>query len=70
MPKVTPEDYHNTFEVSTTGREVLKDMKNAHHFYNSSFSIDPLELAFNEGERNAVLRILTILAQHKEEQKS
>jgi hypothetical protein len=70
MPKVTNEDYHSTFAVSTTGQKVLKDMMKAHHFHNSTFNSDPLKLALNEGERNVVLRILTFLDEYEEGKKS
>jgi hypothetical protein len=32
-----------------------------HHVFGSTFSKDPYELALKEGERNTVLRILSIL---------
>lgn len=70
MADVTHEDYHSTFSVSATGREVLKDMMKAHHFHNSTFDPDPLKLALNEGERNVVLRILTFLDEYEEGKKS
>ncbi|GAG51378.1 unnamed protein product, partial [marine sediment metagenome] len=57
----TYDDYHRVFEVSDTGREVLEDMKKAHHFYDSTFDTDPGKFTLQEGERNVVLRILTML---------
>lgn len=42
-------------------RIVLKDMCLAHGVFDGGFSVDPYEHAFNNGERNTVLRILTIL---------
>ena len=69
MPKANLEDYHIAFEVSDTGRRVLEDMMEAHHFMDSSFTPDPYTTAFNEGERNVVLRILTVLDQHKKGEK-
>lgn len=55
------EAYHRLFD-SPEGELVLEDMKKAHHYYDSSFNPQfPEVTAFNEGERNAVLRILTIL---------
>ncbi len=65
----TLEDYHICFEVSDAGRLILEDMAKAHHFNDSSFSPDPYQTAFNEGERNVILRILTMLDQHKKEVK-
>ena len=63
---IKPEDYNSCFEVSPSGKKILEDMKKAHHFYNSTFSPDPYTTAFKEGERNVVLRILTILQNHQE----
>lgn len=65
----TPEDYHNTFQVSPTGMKVLGDLMKAHYFYSSTFSPDPCSAARNEGERNVVLRILTIIEGHLDEKK-
>ncbi len=41
--------------------EVIKDLCSAHHVFDSGFDPDPIELARMAGERNVVLRILTIL---------
>ena len=60
------EDYNNCFNVSPTGRAVLDDMEKAHFMKSSTFSPDPYETARNEGERNVVLRILTILREYEE----
>ena len=40
---------------------ILKDMCTAHSVFNGGFDPDPYVNAFNSGERNAILRILTIL---------
>ncbi len=42
-------------------KEVLSDLCSAHHIFDAGFDPDPLELARMAGERNVVLRILTIL---------
>ena len=42
-------------------REVLKDLCAAHHVFDVGFDPDPIELSRMAGERNVVLRILTIL---------
>lgn len=65
----TTEDYNMVFNISDAGREVLKDMMLAHHFYSSSFSPDPYTMAKNEGERNVILRILTMLDEYEKEVK-
>ena len=41
-------------------RIVLKDMCEAHGVFDGGFDPDPYLSAFNAGERNVVLRILTI----------
>ncbi len=41
--------------------DILKDLKNAHWFMRSTFNKDPCETAFREGERNVILRIMTII---------
>jgi hypothetical protein len=46
---------------SEEGKKVLYDMMKVHHIFGSTFSKDPYELALKEGERNTVLRILSIL---------
>lgn len=54
-------DYQNVFN-SASGKRVLNDMMDVHHVLHSSF--DPnsaTQMAFREGERNVVLRILTLL---------
>lgn len=57
----TPEQYYNVFVQSPSGREVLGDMMKAHHIMSPVFEADPYHTAFRDGERNAVLRILTII---------
>ena len=64
------EDYYNVFVQSDTGRQVLKDLQAAHHFFDSTFSPDPYTTALKEGERNVVLRILTIIDQYEKEVKT
>lgn len=49
------------FYESPEGKVILADMCRAHGVFNSAFDPDPYEHARMAGERNAVLRILTIL---------
>lgn len=58
--KEVVENYKATFS-SPTGKKVLLDLIRTHHLMSSTFNKDPLEMARMEGERNAVLRILTLL---------
>jgi hypothetical protein len=55
-------DYKNVFS-SASGQKVLDDMMSAHHVLNSTYSKSATreDVLIREGERNAVLRILTIL---------
>ena len=54
--------YKQVFNEEKDGvKEVLADMCSAHSVFNGGFSPDPYVNAFNSGERNVVLRILTIL---------
>ena len=66
----TVEEYYNVFMQSPSGRKVLADMKNAHYYFSSTFDPDPHITALREGERNAVLRILTILKTYEQEKES
>lgn len=53
-------DYQNLFN-SPLGKKVLQDMMHQHYIMNSTWNESPHLMAIREGERNAVLRILTIL---------
>ena len=54
--------YQEVFDLdSPQVISVLSDMCRAHGVFDGGFSLDPYMNAFNSGERNAVLRILTIL---------
>lgn len=52
--------YQDVFS-SREGHIILQDLMKNHHVKGSSFNPDPYVTAFNEGERNVVLRILTKL---------
>lgn len=54
--------YHDVFKNHPSGKEVLKDMMKVHHCMQTSFRDENSHItAFNEGQRNVVMRILTIL---------
>lgn len=53
-------NYQSVFS-GPEGEKVLFDLMRTHHVIGSSFSKDPYETAFKEGERNVILRILTIM---------
>ena len=52
---------YQDFFNSPVGKQVLYDLISNHWVMNSTFCKDPIEMALKEGERNVVLRILTIL---------
>jgi hypothetical protein len=52
--------YQATFN-SPDGKKVLYDLIKNHNILNSTFSKDPNEMILKEGERNVVLRIMSIL---------
>lgn len=53
-------DYQAIFN-SPQGRAVLHDLMETHGMLRSNYTKDPSEALFKEGERNVVLRILTLL---------
>lgn len=69
MPEITPEQSkkwgiiqdHKVAFGSESGRRVLEQFK-TDWLYRPSFSKDPLEMAFMEGERHVVLTILKRLS--------
>ena len=59
-------DYQALFG-SEMGLRVLWDLMENHNMLRPSFSRDSLEMAFNEGQRNVVLRILKMLKMNVED---
>jgi len=54
--------YQDVFNLeSPQVRTVLQDLCSAHSVFNGGFDPNPYLNAFSSGERNVVLRILTIL---------
>ena len=53
-------DYEITFS-SPEGKRVLHDLAINGHVLETSYNLEPTLMAYNEGARNFVLRILTIL---------
>lgn len=53
-------DYKVVFG-SEAGERVLYDLMRSAHVLSTTFSVEPCEMAMREGERNIVLRILTVL---------
>lgn len=59
--------YRRTFNTDD-GVKVLQDLKSRFGFETTTFSGDPYETAFNEGQRAAVLLIVRMLSEGKEPQ--
>jgi hypothetical protein len=56
-------DYFITFS-SKEGERVLADLTSA-YYHRSSFSKDPYETAFKEGQRAVIVRIINLLKEDK-----
>lgn len=52
--------YKRAFQTEA-GSWVLKDLMESHFMASNTYSRDPVEMAFNEGQRNVVLRILKLV---------
>jgi len=59
--------YRRTFN-SDDGQVVLNDLKTRFGFETTTYSDNPYESAFNEGQRAAVLLIVRMLTEGKETQ--
>ena len=59
--------YRRTFN-NEDGARVIKDLKTRFGYETPTFSDNPYETAFNEGQRAAVLLIVRMLTEEKEKQ--
>ena len=59
--------YRRTFN-NEDGVRVIKDLKTRFGYEATTFSDNPYETAFNEGQRAAVLLIVRMLTEEKEKQ--
>ncbi|MCK9326774.1 MAG: hypothetical protein M0P69_14880 [Bacteroidales bacterium] len=50
------EDYRRVFSTAS-GKRVLEDLKVSAYYNKTSFSLDALQMAYNEGARTVVLHI-------------
>jgi hypothetical protein len=57
--------YRRTFN-NEDGEQVLSDLKKRFAFETTTFSGDPYQSAFNEGQRAAILLIVRMLSEEKE----
>jgi len=46
---------------TTEGQQVLEDLKSRYGFYVPTFSADPYESAYREGQRSVVLFLMSLL---------
>ena len=61
--KVLKRDYRFTFD-SKEGERVIADLKSA-YYKRSSFSKDTNEMAYREGQRSVIIRIINLLEEEK-----
>ena len=59
--------YRRTFNTED-GERVLSDLKSRFGFEATTFTADPYQSAFNEGQRAALLLIVRMLSEGKEPQ--
>ena len=59
--------YRRTFN-NEDGVRVIKDLKTRFGYETTTFSDNPYETAFNEGQRAAVLLIVRMLTEEKDKQ--
>ena len=55
--------YQITFD-SNEGQQVLADLTSA-YYHRSSFTKDPYDTAFKEGQRSVIIRIINLLKEQK-----
>lgn len=63
-----PKDYKRVFNTDA-GKRVISDLIDTHFVMRSTIAATPEMTAFNEGQRNVVLRILTLLNIDEEQMK-
>ena len=56
---------YKTLLNSKDGQIVMKDLQARYHIHGSTFSIDPNETAYREGQRTVVLFLLSMLQEPK-----
>ena len=68
---MTPEDLQTLYKVvlnNDDGHKVLNDLAARFHIHGSTFSNEPNETAFREGQRTVVLFLLAMLRENQKEQ--
>jgi hypothetical protein len=59
--RVTLSHRYKRVFATPDGSLVLRDLMRAHYVVSNTYNKDPIEMAFNEGQRNVVLRILKLV---------
>lgn len=65
---MTPEDLRASYKLvlnSKDGETVIKDMEARFHIHGSTYSVDPTETAYREGQRTVVLFLKSMLQEPK-----
>ena len=68
---MNPEDLRTLYRVvfnNDDGHQVLNDLAARFHIHGSTFSADPNETAYREGQRTVVLFLLSMLREQKEKE--
>lgn len=66
---MTPEDLRTIYKVvlnNEDGEKIISDLEARFHFHGSTFSADPNETAYREGQRTVVLFLKSMLREQKE----
>ena len=66
---MTPEDLRTLYKVvlnNEDGHKVINDLAARFHIHGSTFSNEPTETAYREGQRTVVLFLLSMLREQKE----
>ena len=66
---MTPEDLRTIYKVvlnNKDGEKIISDLEARFHFYGSTFSSDPNETSYREGQRTVVLFLKSMLREQKE----
>ena len=65
---MTPEDLRASYKLvlnSKDGETIIKDMEARFHIHGSTYSVDPTETAYREGQRTVVLFLKSMLQEPK-----
>jgi hypothetical protein len=66
---MTPEDLRTIYKVvlnNQDGEKIISDLEARFHIHGSTFSADPNETSYREGQRTVVLFLKSMLREQKE----